>query len=156
MSDEASRPVLLSHPALTAERERWGRGSDDPGEQSFLSGPQPRIVELWRAFRIFTSIIRGFRALHFVGPCVTFFGSARFKEDHPYYEDTRELARRIGLQRMGEAIVRLGYGNQQIGSDVTTFWLRGPQRWRARGWTVAIALLCGLITEAVEGLKVKA
>ena len=41
----------------------------------------------------------------------------------PLYQ---ELARRIGLKRMGEAIVRLGYGNQQIGSDVTTFWLRGP------------------------------
>ncbi|MEY4352169.1 MAG: class beta-lactamase [Cyanobacteriota bacterium] len=41
----------------------------------------------------------------------------------PLYQ---ELARRIGLQRMGAAIVRLGYGNQQIGSDVTTFWLRGP------------------------------
>lgn len=41
----------------------------------------------------------------------------------PLYQ---ELARRIGLQRMREALVRLGYGNQQIGSDVTTFWLRGP------------------------------
>jgi beta-lactamase class D len=41
----------------------------------------------------------------------------------PFYQ---ELARRIGLQRMRETIVRLGYGNQQIGSDVTTFWLRGP------------------------------
>jgi beta-lactamase class D len=41
----------------------------------------------------------------------------------PLYQ---ELARRIGLQRMREAIARLGYGNQQIGSDVTTFWLRGP------------------------------
>jgi beta-lactamase class D len=41
----------------------------------------------------------------------------------PLYQ---ELARRIGLQRMRRAIVRLGYGNMQIGSDVTTFWLRGP------------------------------
>lgn len=41
----------------------------------------------------------------------------------PLYQ---ELARRIGLQRMGEAIGRLHYGNEQIGSDVTTFWLRGP------------------------------
>lgn len=40
--------------------------------------------------------IMGFRELHFVGPCVTFFGSARFHEDHPYYRDARELARRIG------------------------------------------------------------
>ncbi|MFM7549568.1 MAG: class D beta-lactamase, partial [Cyanobacteriota bacterium] len=41
----------------------------------------------------------------------------------PLYQ---ELARRIGLQRMRTAIGRLAYGNQQIGSDVTTFWLRGP------------------------------
>lgn len=40
--------------------------------------------------------IHGFRRLHFLGPCVTFFGSARFAEDHPYYEVTRELARRTG------------------------------------------------------------
>jgi uncharacterized protein (TIGR00730 family) len=36
----------------------------------------------------------GFRALHFVGPCVTVFGSARFKEEHPYYH----LARAVGRQ----------------------------------------------------------
>ena len=41
----------------------------------------------------------------------------------PLYQ---ELARRIGLTRMREAIQRLGYGNERIGSDVTTFWLRGP------------------------------
>ncbi|MGB5239408.1 MAG: class D beta-lactamase [Prochlorococcaceae cyanobacterium] len=41
----------------------------------------------------------------------------------PLYQ---ELARRIGLQRMREAIGRIGYGNEQIGSVVTTFWLRGP------------------------------
>jgi beta-lactamase class D len=41
----------------------------------------------------------------------------------PIYQ---ELARRIGLARMNEAIQRLGYGNALIGSDVTTFWLRGP------------------------------
>jgi uncharacterized protein (TIGR00730 family) len=39
--------------------------------------------------------IRGFRALHFTGPCVTVFGSARFKEDHPYYEATRQLSAEI-------------------------------------------------------------
>jgi beta-lactamase class D len=41
----------------------------------------------------------------------------------PLYQ---ELARRIGLARMGEAIRRLHYGNEQIGANVTTFWLRGP------------------------------
>jgi len=41
----------------------------------------------------------------------------------PLYQ---ELARRIGLTRMRAAIQSLGYGNEQIGSNVTTFWLRGP------------------------------
>jgi beta-lactamase class D len=41
----------------------------------------------------------------------------------PLYQ---ELARRIGLVPMGTAIQQLGYGNAQIGDDVTTFWLQGP------------------------------
>lgn len=39
--------------------------------------------------------IRGFRVFHFVGPCVTVFGSARFKEGHPYYELARNVSGRI-------------------------------------------------------------
>ena len=63
-------------------------------ELKFLSGPQTRGFEMRLAIRIFWEFIRGFRALHFVGPCVTVFGSARFKEDHPYYQ----LAREAGAQ----------------------------------------------------------
>ena len=72
----------------------------------FLSGPRSR----WREFRSVINIARefimGFRKLHFVGPCVTFFGSARFKEDHRYYKDARELARRVG--RVGFTIMTGG------------------------------------------------
>jgi uncharacterized protein (TIGR00730 family) len=64
-------------------------------ELQFLQGPQPRLFELRRAIRIFFEFIRGFRALHFVGPCVTVFGSARFGEAHPWYERTREVGRRL-------------------------------------------------------------
>jgi uncharacterized protein (TIGR00730 family) len=39
--------------------------------------------------------LRGFRALHFVGPCVTVFGSARFPETHPYYALGREIGGRL-------------------------------------------------------------
>src|SRR3989449_4081887 len=56
-----------------------------------LRGPQRRSFELVRAARIFVEFVRGFRALHFVGPCVTAFGSARFAEDHPYYRLGREV-----------------------------------------------------------------
>ena len=64
-------------------------------EQTFLQGPQPRGSELWRALRIFFEFIRAFRKLHFVGPCVTVFGSARFKEGHPYYDLGLETGRQL-------------------------------------------------------------
>jgi uncharacterized protein (TIGR00730 family) len=50
--------------------------------------------------------MRGFRALHFVGPCVTVFGSARFKVDHPYYELGRDLGER--LARVGFTVMTGG------------------------------------------------
>ena len=59
----------------------------------FLSGPQPRRLELGWALRIFVEFLRGFRTLHFVGPCVTVFGSARYAEDHPYYLLARQVGR---------------------------------------------------------------
>src|SRR5215510_9344033 len=60
-------------------------------EKFFLEGPHPRRLELWMLLRIIREFFRGFRRLHFVGPCVTIFGSARFKEDHPYYALAREV-----------------------------------------------------------------
>lgn len=62
---------------------------------TFLAGPRWRRTELARTLRIFFEFIKAFRALHFVGPCVTVFGSARFKEDHQYYGMARELGTRI-------------------------------------------------------------
>ncbi|HNP20797.1 MAG TPA: TIGR00730 family Rossman fold protein [Panacibacter sp.] len=64
-------------------------------EQVYLEGPKSRSYELKFALRVFTQFIHGFRALHFVGPCVTVFGSARFKEDHPFYVAAREFGKRI-------------------------------------------------------------
>ena len=80
-----------------AERE-WGKGTGDADERRFLEGPHDRGSEFLRAFRIFREYIKGFRALHFVGPCVTVFCSARFSEEHPYYALTRELGRRISAE----------------------------------------------------------
>lgn len=60
-------------------------------ERNLLEGPRSRWAELMRVFRIAGEFIRGFRALHFQGPCITVFGSARFAEDHPYYVKAREI-----------------------------------------------------------------
>ncbi|GAA5118660.1 hypothetical protein GCM10023212_09360 [Luteolibacter yonseiensis] len=69
-------------------------------DHSLLSGPDSRIRDLATIFRVGLDLIRGFRALHFSGPCVTIFGSARTKPGSRYYEMAR---------KMGEACARLGF-----------------------------------------------
>jgi uncharacterized protein (TIGR00730 family) len=75
-------------------------------ELHLLEGPTSRFVELLRAVRIFREVIRGFRRLHFVGPCVTVFGSARFSESHKYYQLTRALG--AELSRAGFTVMTGG------------------------------------------------
>jgi uncharacterized protein (TIGR00730 family) len=82
-------------PPPAASRDAWGKGTGDTTEHRFLQGPRPRSLELVEAVRIFSEIVKGFRSLHFVGPCVTVFGSARFKEEHPYYALARELGAKL-------------------------------------------------------------
>jgi uncharacterized protein (TIGR00730 family) len=97
-------------PRLPAEAAKsgtdWGKGPPVPAVKRFLSGPQHRGFELWQAVRIFLEIVRGFRALHFVGPCVTVFGSARFTEDQPAYQLAREVG--AGLARAGFTVMTGG------------------------------------------------
>ena len=78
--------------AVTALPER--------ADEVFLEGPRSRFGELITLFRVMWDFLRGFRTLHFVGPCVTVFGSARVKPESPHYK----LA-----QQMGAAIARLGF-----------------------------------------------
>lgn len=61
----------------------------------FLEGPASRGSELLRALGIFFEFLQGFRRLHFVGPCVTVFGSARFGEEHRYYRLGRDMGARL-------------------------------------------------------------
>ncbi|MGF7080337.1 TIGR00730 family Rossman fold protein [Mucilaginibacter sp. UYCu711] len=72
----------------------------------FLDGPHSRFKELMFAFQTMVELIKGFRALHFIGPCITIFGSARFKEDHPYYALTREAS--AAFARLGFTIMTGG------------------------------------------------
>jgi uncharacterized protein (TIGR00730 family) len=71
-----------------------------PQEIEFLEGPHSRWQELFFIIDVFKEFVYGFRKLHFIGPCVTVFGSARFTETHPYYEEARQ---------MGREIVKLGF-----------------------------------------------
>lgn len=69
-------------------------------ERHFLKGPSSRLEEFIHILQITFEFIKGFRKLHFVGPCITVFGSARFKEGHPFYEKGEEF---------GEKIAKAGY-----------------------------------------------
>jgi uncharacterized protein (TIGR00730 family) len=64
-------------------------------EQVYLEGPKSRTYELRFVCKVFLEFIKGFRTLHFAGPCITVFGSARFKENHPYYKVAMEFGKRI-------------------------------------------------------------
>ncbi|MCU0507500.1 MAG: TIGR00730 family Rossman fold protein [Anaerolineae bacterium] len=69
-------------------------------EKAFLSGKRDRGKDLESAVRIFLEFLQGFEFFDVTMPCVTVFGSARFGEDHPYYQLAREL---------GRALAKAGY-----------------------------------------------
>jgi uncharacterized protein (TIGR00730 family) len=77
-----------------------------PTERRFLAGPRSRWKEFVSVLDIMREFIRGFRTLHFVGPCVTVFGSARFNQDHPYYTLTEKVG--AGLARLGFTVMTGG------------------------------------------------
>ena len=89
-SSKATREVSSSAPPV----------SSDPDDAIFLEGPRSRFEEFFTLLKVMRDFLRGFRTLHFVGPCVTVFGSARVKPGDPHYELTR---------KMGAAIARLGF-----------------------------------------------
>jgi len=113
-------------------------------ELILLEGPRPRLKEFFLAFKVFTEFIRGFRVLHFVGPCVTVFGSARFKEDHPHYKLGMEVG--AGLAKLGFTVMTGGgpgameaanrgakeAGGYSVGCNIELPHEQYPNRWLDR------------------------
>jgi hypothetical protein len=69
-------------------------------EKLFLAGRRNREADLESAVRVFLEFLQGFESLSFPSPCVTVFGSARFKEGHAHYEVARKL---------GSELAKAGY-----------------------------------------------
>jgi len=67
----------------------------DQREIQFLEGRQSRLREFYFTLKVMWEFIKGFRTLHFVGPCITIFGSARLKDGTPEYKQTCEIAGKI-------------------------------------------------------------
>lgn len=93
----ADRP---SSPSLP--RAPRSRGAD----RVLLEGPHSRLRELRLVLTSVRDFVRGFRVLHFAGPCVTVFGSARFDEHHRYYALAREVG--AGLSTLGFTVMTGG------------------------------------------------
>ncbi|EGV44795.1 TIGR00730 family Rossman fold protein [Bizionia argentinensis JUB59] len=70
------------------------------GESLFVKGPLSRFKELSFAFNVFFNFINAFRKMHFIGPCVTVFGSARFTPDSEHYENA---------EKIGSALAKTGF-----------------------------------------------
>lgn len=85
-----NQPLVIHPPAPAAHQS----------DKRLLEGPRSRLDEFFRVVRIAIEFIRGYRALHWTGPCVTVFGSARFGEGDPHYD----AARRVGAE-----IAKLGF-----------------------------------------------
>lgn len=49
----------------------------------------------WTMFKVLAEFVDGFEILNNIGPCVSIFGSARFKPDHFYYKKAVEVAGRL-------------------------------------------------------------
>jgi uncharacterized protein (TIGR00730 family) len=92
-----SAPVTHASAAEIRADEHFTSQLED---RALLSGPNWRLRDLQLLWSVARDFLRGFRALHFVGPCITVFGSARFKEDHPSY---------ILARQMGAAIADMGF-----------------------------------------------
>ena len=75
-------------------------GKVEGAEKLFLKGRRSHAADLESAVAFFLEFLRGFESFDFEGPCVTVFGSARFPEDHRYYQLARET---------GAALARAGY-----------------------------------------------
>jgi hypothetical protein len=68
-------------------------------DEILLEEPRSRIREFITLVRVMRDFVRGFRVLHFVGPCVTVFGSARITGDSVYYELARNMGAAIAQLR---------------------------------------------------------
>ncbi len=71
--------------------------------------------ESWRLFRIMAELVDGIETLTDLPKCVSIFGSARTKEEHPHYKETFEVAKVLAENGYG-IITGGGYGIMQAGN----------------------------------------
>lgn len=93
-------------------------------------GKQVKGENSWTMFKVLSEFVEGFETLTHVGPCVSIFGSARTKPDHPYYKTAVDIARLLteegygvitgggpGIMEAGNKGASL-YGGKSVGLNI--------------------------------------
>ncbi|KAB2661734.1 MAG: TIGR00730 family Rossman fold protein [Verrucomicrobia bacterium] len=101
---DSPRPAKAPAPALPPYGIAPGHHS--PADVHLLEGPHSRRSEFMTLMRVVLDYLQAFRVLHFVGPCVTIFGSARTHESDPHYRMAREMG--AGIARLGFTVMTGG------------------------------------------------
>jgi uncharacterized protein (TIGR00730 family) len=60
-----------------------------------------KINDSWAIFKIMAEFVEGYEKMAKIGPCISVFGSARTKEDNPYYQLGLEVAQRLAESGYG-------------------------------------------------------
>lgn len=105
--------------------------SEDQAKHPMLEWTERNISEsAWTMFKVISEFVEGFETMHKIGPCVSIFGSARTKPDHPYYLKAVEIARLLTLEGFGvitgggPGIMEAGnkgasiYGGKSVGLNI--------------------------------------
>jgi len=64
-------------------------------EKDYKNWNEIKTNDSWGVFKIMGEFVEGYEKLAKIGPCVSIFGSARTKNDNPYYDLTERIAKRI-------------------------------------------------------------
>lgn len=77
-------------------------------KKAFVNKRWPEVASTmsWSIFKIMAEFVDGYQSLARIGPCVSIFGSARTKPEHPHYEVARKIA--YSLSQAGLGIITGG------------------------------------------------
>ena len=111
-------------------KSQLGKDSRRTQDEKLLKSPTPAQAvftdtDPWRVLRIQGEFVEGFEALAELGPAVSMFGSARTKEDDPFYSAAVETARLLaeaGLAVItggGPGIMEAGNRGAKLGGGVS-------------------------------------
>ncbi|MCO6492433.1 MAG: TIGR00730 family Rossman fold protein [Phaeodactylibacter sp.] len=104
-------------------------------------GRQLKGENSWTMFKVISEFVDGFETLNEVGPCVSIFGSARTKPDHPYYKKAVDIARLLTeagygvITGGGPGIMEAGnkgahiYGGRSVGLNINLPFEQGHNQY---------------------------